>query len=115
MSAELRLWRIGPDTVIAHDEADAFAVWSEHCGERIEDYEREGAEPIDDTKPFTIVDDDTPQRDCPLGCATWAVTDLAHAIDRTGHHPTCSHAHVTKTAAEWAASNGRGFLCSTEY
>jgi hypothetical protein len=34
---------------------------------------------------------------------------------RNGHHESCAVGSQTKTCAEWAAENGRGFLCSTEY
>lgn len=34
---------------------------------------------------------------------------------RNGHHDSCLVGSQTKTCAEWAVENGRGFLCSTEY
>ncbi len=107
---------LGPDTVVARNHADAWAVWSEHCGEPSESYAaRDEWVQIDSVKPITIAHDDgPPQPECPHGCMTWATT-FPHPTDWTGHHHTCPATHVTKTATEWAATNGRGFLCSTEF
>lgn len=104
---------LGPDTVVARDAEDAWAVWCEHTGEDREAWEQ--WEQIDDAKAITIGHEDAPPpHECPHGCGTWAVEDVSRAVDSTGHHPTCPATHHTKTNAEWA-SHGRGFLCSTEW
>lgn len=113
----LHVYRVGPDWVVAASEGDAIAVVNGHYnpmgGSDLS--EGECAERLDDATPLTISNEDGgPQNECPHGCGTWAVTDLRHATDQTGHHRTCPATHVTKTNAEWA-SQGRGFLCSTEW
>ena len=111
--ADLHVFRIGPDWVVAVNEDDAVTLIMEQYG--IEDDEVDAPIRLDDDAPLSISHDDAgPQHECPHGCATWAVMDLNHAVDSTGHHPTCPATHETKTNAEWAAQ-GRGFLCSTEW
>jgi hypothetical protein len=41
--------------------------------------------------------------------------ELAIHTDENGNAAHGDAPLVTKTCAEWAAANGRGFLCSTEY
>ncbi len=73
----------GPDLVIAADVDDAWNVWSEHTGEKRDDYLDEDFESWADDKQLTIdTDDGEPE---------------------------------TKTGAEWATTQGRGFLASSEW
>ncbi len=81
----LRLWSNGTDTVVASSPDDATAAYVELTG----------ASPLDDD-----------------GVCEWVVVDESKVIpinmdDGAGDK-------VTRTAAEWAVWNGRGFLCSTE-
>jgi len=78
----------GPDWVVAADVDDAWAVWSEHTGEKREDYEdSDGWEQLDDASDVRIAED------LSADALVWN----------------------TKTCAQWAADEGRCFLCSTEY
>ena len=129
------------DTIIARDEEDAWQVWFESCGERREDYETE--EPRWTKRPddaeLTIWNEDVPSDKCDclrLLAEHAAVVKyrtetiqklpvvarqmLRKAIDpdapRTfpnGHLRSCPLGSDTKTCAEWAKQEGRGFLCST--
>jgi hypothetical protein len=83
----MRVWTNSTDTDVADDMADAEAVWVEHNGCTHE--EATGA---------TFADE-------------WGPVEPNQVItirDDDG-------GRESKTAAEWADSNGRGFLCSTEY
>lgn len=86
----MKVFTDGTLTVVAADLSDAQRVVEAHHGAT---FEQEGwtlddwAEvPHDESITIRTEDDDGPQ-----GFST------------------------TKTASEWAASDGRGFLCSTEY
>lgn len=87
----LRVWSNGTDTVVARDIEDAWAVWSEHSGEKREDY--------DDGDVWTEV-----ARSIRIWCnANGEISDGGDGDEA-----------VEMTAEQWARKNGRGFLCSTE-
>lgn len=86
----LHAFWIGPDTIIAHDSSDALDVWCEHNGEPREDHGLDEVTQLDDEAVITIMVDERGE------------------ISDTG-------APVKRTAAEWAALENRGFLCSEEY
>lgn len=92
---QLHVFEMGPDTVIAYDVEDAWAVWCERLGEKREDYEPwdEPAQ-LDDDKPLKI----------------WSDSD--GVICEPGED---GGAVATRTCREWADREGRGFLCSTEW
>lgn len=95
--SELRVFTNDTDTVVAADLADAQRVVEAHYGVT---FEQEGWSldewcEVPGDKLITIRDDDR---------VIW------RPVGDTG-----SDGRETKTAAEWAMSNGRGFLCSTEY
>jgi hypothetical protein len=83
---KLHLWKFGPDTVVAADEADVRAVMRGIVGEASlnSDYVDDEPDLIDEDHLITIFYEDDGER-------------------------------VTKSAREWADENGRGFLCSTDY
>lgn len=81
----LQVWTDDTDTYVGASLDDVRAAIDGHLGEPSGDFDPGGWIALDDAAPVTIFYDDTGER-----------------------------AEVTKTAAEWAASNGRGFLCSTE-
>jgi hypothetical protein len=83
----LHAFIIGPDTYIAYDEDDAWACMEEQTGIKrdSDDYEGEVAVRVADDMPLRILLEEG--------------------------RPEAE----TKTAAEWCAQEGRGFLCSTEY
>ncbi|MFA4900858.1 MAG: hypothetical protein WC563_15170 [Brevundimonas sp.] len=41
--------------------------------------------------------------------------DTGRRFDPCGHEQNCPKGSDSKTCAQWVASDGRGFLCSTEY
>lgn len=41
--------------------------------------------------------------------------ETGRRFDPNGHSSDCPKGFEEKTCAEWAASDGRGFLCTTEY
>lgn len=89
---QLHCYTNGTDTIVAHDQDHAWEVWQQYLEvdlqEDLKDYTKEDYYPLDqvpDDQPITIVE-----------------------YDRDG--PT-----ETKRAVEWAALNGVGFLCTTEY
>lgn len=103
----MRVWTDGTDTVVAADAADAAAVLAEYHGEGHAVILR----PVDPDKEIAIHEDVDTLRygeECPQ-CG------FALATSRNGHHRGCPVGCPVKTAAQWAAENGRGFLCSTEY
>ena len=87
----LHCYTDGTDTVVALSPEDALLAWAEHIGDI--EYRDEGDASfgqLPDDKPLSIICDEDGNPD-----------DEGEAI--------------TKTAAEWARDQGRGFLCSTEY
>lgn len=89
-AVELRVWTDDTDTVVAADLADAQKVWEEHHGSTFEQemMTLDDWSQVPDDKPITI-----------------------HNVDGRGTDDD----KLTLTAAEWAARDGRGFLCSTEW
>jgi len=84
---KLYVFTNGVDHVVAYDAGDAvIALAVEHWGD-IDGAEYDGGEftPCDDNALLTINDDDNDEGE------------------------------RTKTMREWADTEGRGFLCSTEY
>ena len=77
------------DTVVAVDLADAQRVVEAHYGAT---FEQEGWS-IDE----------------------WREVPADEPITICNLHDRGSDDRATKTAAEWAAEDGRGFLCSTEW
>jgi hypothetical protein len=84
--ADLHCFSDDVDTVIAASVEDADAAYDEWAGGDT-GQERARWTQLPDDKPLTITVDPELNRG----------------------------RRVTKTCAEWVASNGRGFLCSTEY
>lgn len=84
-AARLRVFRNECDWYVASSAEDAAKAYSEFVGEAPDP--EDPFEPLDDDHPLTIT------------------------VDPDARKPE----KVTKTCAEWAGSNGRGFLCSTEY
>jgi hypothetical protein len=86
------------DTFVAADAEDAWAALVEALGGSREDYDdppgEHEMEELPDDKQLTI----------------WCDPD-GHPHEPFGK----GNAPVTKTAAEWAASEPRGMLCSTEF
>lgn len=89
---KLEVWTDGTDTVVCHGRYDiaAAVTWNRGTFESdVDDFDR-----IEDDKAIRInVSDDAD--DFKAGCD--------------------SEGRLTLTAAQWAAKNGRGLLCSTEY
>lgn len=85
----LKVFTNDTDTVVANDLADAQRVWEEKIGAT---FEQEGMS-LDD---WSRIADDKP-------------------ITIRNLHDRGWDDKATKTAAEWVASEGRGFLCSTEW
>jgi len=69
------------ECVVAHDPTDAWAVWCENTGEKRADYPDDDFELWPDDRPLTIT-----------------------MIDEPGQPK------ITKTGAQWAASDGRCHL-----
>lgn len=107
----LACWTNGADTVVAHDANDARRVMADLLGERIKDIAPMTR--VDDAKVLAVWSESAPD---PIGCACrgWVRADCRKETPN-GHHPNCGEGRPSKTAAEWAQSNGRGFLCSTEW
>lgn len=85
----MKVFTNGTDTVVAEDLADVQRVVEAQYGAT---FEQEGWtldewEQVPDDKPITICN-----------------------VDGRGHDDK-----ETRTAAEWAAHDGRGLLCSTEW
>lgn len=76
----------GIDWVVAESEDEAIRLLAREVGCPAHEYENAKCKQLPDDKVFTIMKD--PYNDC------------------TG---------VTKTCAEWATENGKGFLASTEF
>lgn len=85
----MHVWTNTTDTVVAADIADAQRVWEEKIGAT---FEQEGMSIYD----WRQVPDDE-------------VITIRNVHDRGWDDAE------TRTAAEWAAQEGRGFLCSTEW
>lgn len=83
----LHVYKTDEDTVIAADPADAAAALDEAVG---------GSACV--AEDFTAVPDDEPI-----------------AVIQDPYLPEAEWVRVTKTAREWADSEGRGLLCSTEW
>ena len=86
---KLSIWTNDTDKVVAVDLDDVKKVLQGHCGSNEFDDEVNNGEwyKVADDQPITIVTLDGPDGDT----------------------------KITKTASEWIASDGRGFLCSTEF
>lgn len=76
--------------VVARDETDAMAVWCELTGEDAVDYPDIEWVPCGDDSTLTIQVDEAGE-----------ISDGPYSL--------------TKTCAEWAAHNGRGFLAAEDY
>ena len=89
---KLHVFQVGPDTVIAVDTDDAWAVWCAHPSESRVDYDTgpDTMQQLPDDQVIVVLVDD-------LG----NISDVGKAVG--------------KTAARWTEIEGRGFLCSTEY
>jgi hypothetical protein len=73
--------------------ADAWDVWTETTGESDRGY-REDLAPVPDDRPLRV----------------WSLPD--GTIAEEGEDEA---APVERTCGEWAAREGRGFLCSSEF
>ena len=85
----MRVFTDDTDTVVAADLADARKVWEEHHGSTFE-------------QEMMSLED-------------WSEVPEDEVITICNFHGNGSDDKVTRTASEWAAQNGRGFLCSTEW
>lgn len=83
----LHVFVIGPDTFIARDADDAWALLEEHTGLK------RGDDDVGDDEPIRVPDE-----------------KVMKIMIEEG-----SPEAITLTAGEWCAREGRGFLCSTEY
>lgn len=98
----LHVWHNDIDWIIAPNLDAVRAIVEAHYGSTFEDegWDLEDFEQLEGDTPITInIEDDN---------------------DRKRFEPVfiCEHTGYTKarkTAAEWAAINGAGFLCSTEF
>jgi hypothetical protein len=79
----------GIDTVIAESAEDAMLVWLEQTWEPSSDHPNKKWIQRPDMDELTVVDND----------GEWGKSGRGY----------------TRTCQEWAASQGRGFLCSSEY
>lgn len=87
--AQLCVFTNRTDTVIAADLADVQRVVEQHYGAT---FEQEG-----------------------WSLDEWSAVTRTKLITVRNAHGEAWDDMETKTAAEWAVSNGRGFLCSTEW
>lgn len=85
----LKLWTNGVETYLAESPADIPALYEKQTGGTYDPDEHGEWEERSEDGPLTIVMD-TSNNDNP-------------------------RERVTKTFGEWIATNGPGFLCSTEY
>lgn len=111
----LRCFKIGPDRVIAADEADARKVIEEAYGDGEVGTDLP-CEPVPDERPILIVLDDAPEANT-CDCLEWAheaSDDITAHYCRNGHRKGCAVGCPELPAAEWVLRNGRGLLCSTE-
>lgn len=90
---QLHVFEGDDEWFVAYDAEDAWAAWAEFCGEKREDYDLDG-EPY-----WTLCPDGAPRK-----------IHMEEPRD-DGSEPEI----MTKTNAEWAASNGRGYLCSRDW
>jgi len=107
---QLHCYTNGTDTVSAYSIEDArewYVAEYDTAPEDIGDLTQ-----VPDDKVLTIAQEDVPPfSECE--CATWARMEM-HRQTMNGHHCDCPVGHPSKTAREWA-SEGRGFVCSTEW
>jgi hypothetical protein len=100
----MNVYQVGPDTVIATDEIDAFDILNTHYGSS-EDYVDEVVSRLEDDAVLTVGFEDYPNDgDVPEGAR------VEHSSDPTKHWLFS----VTAKAKEWATLD-RGFLASTEW
>lgn len=92
----MHVFTIGEDMVVAADAADAFEAWLEFTDRR--------AENVDETV------DDVSQLEDERPVEIWVNAD-----GHPGEVDGINGETVTKTSAEWAAQEGRGFLCSPNF
>ena len=92
------------DTVIAENLDDVRSIIEARYGSTLESegWSLDDWEQLADDRPLTIVDNEG---------------DLAKRGETVIPPPMGVDAYprVTKSCAEWVKSDGRGFLCSTEY
>ena len=100
----LHVYTNDTDTVIAADLDDVRAIVEAQigCTLEAEGWSLDDWRQVPDDKPLTIVDNEG---------------DLAKRGETIIPPPPGLDVYprVTKTCAEWVASDGRGFLCSTEF
>ena len=101
---QLAVWTMahGPDTVVAFSVDDAWAVWEAHCGEVRADYDDS-----DTWVPWK-------SRSLAMDVDGLVGSDLLHSALSGETFPRDSIVSVRASPEDWATSNGRGFLCSTE-
>ncbi len=93
----LHVYKEESDTVIAESAEDAKLVWAECTGEPYDDPENcrggehDGFDQLDDGATLCI------------------------QVDDIGDLKCGSTGRVCKTAAQWCAQEGRGFLCSENF
>ena len=142
MSDELHVFemRMGPDWVIARDERDAWEVWCEHMGEKVEDYLNfDDWDPVPDDRELRIWHDNPPADKCkcrerldacvaeadrqrtmlqklpePARLILWAGVTRPPPTHPNGHLKDCPIGSDTRTCRQWIQQEGRGFLCSSE-
>jgi hypothetical protein len=89
---QLHVFEGDEEWFVAYDAEDAWVVWAEFCGEKREDYDN------DEGLYWTLCPDDAPRK-------------ILTEEPEDGYEPTGE----TKTNAEWATLNGRGYLCSRDW
>jgi hypothetical protein len=88
--ADLSVYTIGPDHLVARSLEDAWDVWLAHHGEHRENYAGDEMSLVPDT------------------------TELFAFVDERGEISDSGET-LHLTARQWADREGRGFLFSTEY
>lgn len=88
----MKVYRMGPDMVVAKNQPDAWAIWMEH----------QGGYAIDD------IDADEEFEPVPHGTRLAILVDINGEVSDSGDR-------LELPASEWVRREGRGFLCSTEF
>jgi len=81
----LHVFHNDEEWVIAEDETDAWTVWEEHTGEERKDHDEIEWTQLADDEPLSLLVDSPADE--------WQ----------------------TRTCAEWAAANGRGYFASVDF
>ena len=111
-----RVWTNDTETVAAMTADDALAALMDSMGSGPDDHEDEEWTEVPPSKALRIRMDlyDYDAKDCPKDAK---VSIEQATLGRSGRNVTIKSGvvFVEATASEWAAQNGRGVLCSTEW